>query len=264
MAQTSRFWESTSYSDENFAEVMNRFLTDGVIGGVTNELVIGAGTGMQVTVGTGEAFVHGTWYQNDASATLAVTAADPTNPRIDRVVLRRTASSNTLVAAMLDGTPAGSPSAPSLTQSAATWEISLAQVAVAAGATSIVGGNITDERTIKANGVPKNLIAFYTSATVPSGWAEYTAARGRYIVGVPSGGTIAGTIGSAMTDLQDLTHTHTGPSHTHTINTSNGTIGGDAGFSTASATGTGGTATTGTAATSTIAPHIQLFSLKKS
>lgn len=65
-------------------------------------------------------------------------------------------------------------------------------------------------------GVPKNGIILMTDATCPAGFAEYTAARGYYLVGVPSGGTNAGTVGSAMTDLQNLTHTHTGPSHTHT------------------------------------------------
>lgn len=54
------------------------------------------------------------------------------------------------------------------------------------------------------------------SGACPTGWSEVTAARGRMIVGTPSGGTAAGTVGTALTDLQDKTHTHTGPSHTHT------------------------------------------------
>ncbi len=74
-----------------------------------------------------------------------------------------------------------------------------------------MGGNI-----VGGVGVPSRLIAFWTSSTPPAGWVEYTAARGRFIVGVPSGGTIAGTVGTALTNLQDKTHTHTGPSHTHT------------------------------------------------
>ena len=53
-------------------------------------------------------------------------------------------------------------------------------------------------------------------ATIPSGWVESTTIRGRTIVGLPASGTLAGTVGTALTDLQDITHTHTGPSHTHT------------------------------------------------
>lgn len=60
-------------------------------------------------------------------------------------------------------------------------------------------------------GVPQNIMAFFNGAvaSIPSGWAEYTSARGRIIVGVPSGGTVAGTVGSALTNLQNVTHTHT-------------------------------------------------------
>ncbi len=53
-------------------------------------------------------------------------------------------------------------------------------------------------------------------ATIPSGWVESTTIRGRTVVGLPASGTLAGTVGTALTDLQDITHTHTGPSHTHT------------------------------------------------
>lgn len=72
--------------------------------------------------------------------------------------------------------------------------------------------------TALAVSVPSKTIVFWndTVANIPAGWGEYTAARGRVIVGMPSGGTLAGTVGSALTNLQDLTHTHTGPSHTHT------------------------------------------------
>jgi hypothetical protein len=64
--------------------------------------------------------------------------------------------------------------------------------------------------------IPSNLVAYVTGASAPSGWSEYTSARGRMIVGLVSGGTDEGTVGTALTDEQDKTHTHTGPSHTHT------------------------------------------------
>jgi len=55
-------------------------------------------------------------------------------------------------------------------------------------------------------------IIFYDGTSCPSGWSEYTAARGRFIVGVPDGGTLEGTAaGSPLTDLQStgLIHKHT-------------------------------------------------------
>jgi hypothetical protein len=70
--------------------------------------------------------------------------------------------------------------------------------------------------------VPSNLVAYRASGeSTPSGWSEYTSARGRMIVGLPSGGTDGGTVGTALTNVQDKTfsnsHTHTGPSHSHQI-----------------------------------------------
>lgn len=62
-----------------------------------------------------------------------------------------------------------------------------------------------------------DLVTFSTAGTCPTGWTEYTAARGRLVVGLPSGGTSAGTVGTALTNLQDKTHTHTTASHTHTV-----------------------------------------------
>lgn len=284
MAQTSRFWESVSYSDDNFAEVLNRLLTDAVVGGVGNELVVAAGTGLQVTVNTGEAWVNGVWYQNTASVTLTCGAGDPSNPRIDRVVIRKSASGNTCELAIVAGTPAGSPTAPSLTQTTATWEISLAQVAIAAGASAV--GTITSERKIESNGVPKGLIAYTASSSAPTGWAEYTAARGRCIVGVPSGGTLAGTVGTALTNQQNKTHSHTGPSHTHPQNTSGTQFATSAEFVVATSTsgqimytttggaGTGyvmqsgvqagGTGSTGDASLGDFFAYIQLLGIQKS
>jgi hypothetical protein len=46
------------------------------------------------------------------------------------------------------------------------------------------------------------------NATCPAGWTEVTALQGRVPVGVPSGGTLAGTVGTALTNLQDPTHAH--------------------------------------------------------
>jgi hypothetical protein len=56
----------------------------------------------------------------------------------------------------------------------------------------------------------------------PAGWSEYTAAQGRYVVGLQPGGTLEKTDGTALSDGEDRPvgkHTHgvTDPGHTHTI-----------------------------------------------
>lgn len=81
-------------------------------------------------------------------------------------------------------------------------------------------------------GTPAGAIAYFNSATCPSGWAEFTTARGLYIVGRQSGGTLATAVGTALTDLENRAagiHTHTAtttvnlndPGHTHDILTVN-------------------------------------------
>jgi len=66
-------------------------------------------------------------------------------------------------------------------------------------------------------GATAGIIALF-DGPCPSGWTEYTAAQGRVIVGVPAGGTVGATVGTALTDREDRTHTHTTPEHKHLQN----------------------------------------------
>jgi hypothetical protein len=61
-------------------------------------------------------------------------------------------------------------------------------------------------------------IIVFAAGDCPSGWTEYTAAQGRVIVGVPAGGTIAGTVGSALADLGTRTIS-TVATHLHGVGT---------------------------------------------
>ena len=84
---------------------------------------------------------------NDGTTTATITTADATYPRIDVVCITvsdaaYSGSLNSVAINVVAGTPAGSPTVPSTP----TNSIALAQVAVAAGATSITSGNITDVR----------------------------------------------------------------------------------------------------------------------
>jgi hypothetical protein len=109
-----------------------------------------------VSVAAGFAFVPGTnsspaqgayHVYNDAAVTVSITAADPTNPRIDVICVTvpdayYLGASNTPILQAIAGTPAGSPSAPAIPANS----LALANVAVAANATTIVNANITDGR----------------------------------------------------------------------------------------------------------------------
>jgi len=128
----------------------------GVWGGVTSgaALKVSAATGMNVTVGPGAFVVPNTasatagGYKATlaSSGTLSVAASDPSLPRIDLVVAYVSdvgTSSSFGAIEIITGTAAASPSPPSAPANA----VILAQVAVPAAATSIVSGDIADERT---------------------------------------------------------------------------------------------------------------------
>ncbi|MGE5594324.1 MAG: hypothetical protein ACM3X3_11695 [Betaproteobacteria bacterium] len=156
MAQRSYFFDSVAgdriYNTSDISRVLARLVgRDGVVYGYEGELKVSPTSpeGMSVAVAIGAAFVQGRLFEvYDLPETLAIAPADPTNPRIDRIVVRLDNSSavRSVSLAVKAGTPAASPEPPTLQRDGTVWELSLAQVYVAAGATSISAANITDER----------------------------------------------------------------------------------------------------------------------
>lgn len=74
-------------------------------------------------------------------------------------------------------------------------------------------GNVNVDGKIREGGndlVPAGAIIMWTGATCPSGWTEYTAGQGRFIVAIPTGGTVQGTWGTANTDQETLNFTPAG------------------------------------------------------
>ena len=161
MTEYSRFFGGPvgsvpEYTQPQFAEVLEKIFSNGVFTDVDNELAVSENdpVSLSAVVATGEGWINGFWYQNTADLVKTLGAADPTNPRIDRIVLRLDTVTNFKISIeVLAGTPGAVPVAPTLTQDASTWETSLAQVLVAADVDFIYDADITDERTYA--GVPK-------------------------------------------------------------------------------------------------------------
>jgi len=60
--------------------------------------------------------------------------------------------------------------------------------------------------------VPTGMVAFFNAAC-PTGWSVVTGSTGRYVLGLPSGGTNLATVGTQFNHGEDRTsgsHTHTG------------------------------------------------------
>jgi hypothetical protein len=154
MTERYRFFGSATgdtrqYNQVEFAEVFARLLRDGVIPNVGSDLAVTEVNplNMAVQVGIGQAWIQGYWYENDAAKEIVLTAADATNPRIDRIVLELDTVTDRVIQALVKtGTPAVGPVPPALIRTEQTWELSLAQVYVGAAVTSVSNANITDER----------------------------------------------------------------------------------------------------------------------
>lgn len=121
-------------------------------------------SGRNLQVATGEAWVHGAYYVNDAALSVPIAANASGNPRIDRVVLRRDLSANTVVAAVVQGTAAASPTAPALTQSATgIWEVPVARYRAESGFVNTDALKLTDERVLTG---PSAIISPYTNMQI--------------------------------------------------------------------------------------------------
>ena len=79
------------YTSAAFARLFRTMMRDGIVHNDGDELAVSPSVpaAMSVSVGTGMALIQGRYYINDGDLTLNVEAADPSHPRIDRVVVRR-------------------------------------------------------------------------------------------------------------------------------------------------------------------------------
>lgn len=103
-----------------------------------------ASTNVEVKIGG--ALVNGRLYENTASVNLVIGANASGNVRIDTVVLRVDYVAQTVRLVTLQGTPAASPARPALTQNTTTYEIPLADIAVANGFATLAQSTISQRQ----------------------------------------------------------------------------------------------------------------------
>lgn len=125
-------------------------LTSGVFSGAEDFPVTAAG-GLTVTVGAGRGWVHPSRFTGYSitkreADTLALPLADPSLPRIDRIVMRYDAGARAASLQVLQGTASSTPTAPAISRTELTYDLCLAEIARPAGSTSISTGQITDTR----------------------------------------------------------------------------------------------------------------------
>lgn len=191
------YLQNASHSAAVFRQaVSGAFATGGVLS--ANELQVAAQTtpNMSVVLGAGRAMVPGTSVSaptspssvslpfttqamyavlNDASITLTIAASSPTNPRIDAVYVQvqdafYSGSNNQAIAGVVTGTPAASPVAPAVPSNS----LLVAYVAVAANASTIVSGNISQQQVLAAVLPPGNPHFVYSRTSGGAGNFNFT------------------------------------------------------------------------------------------
>jgi hypothetical protein len=202
----------------------------------------GAGANMSVDVAGGRAIIPGSeatyqgsyFVENRGTQNVTITASDPTNPRIDRIVARvrddaYSGSSNDWDIIAVAGTPAGVPSAPSAPNNA----ISLATVAVAASATSITNANITSVRTYyRPKGYTSSVSSYVSTTSYVTTGASVALPPGYWMLygkseyaDVGAGGVVSNpflqlwnSTASSEIDVMELYYPIEGGSHRYGLN----------------------------------------------
>ena len=183
--------QAGSYPAESDRQIQQAiYATTGIIGTSSLAVTPNSPAGMSVRVAAGWGAIVGTTqanmgvytFYNDALTTLTVTTADPTNPRIDRVVVTvrdayYSGAFNDVIFQVLAGTPAGSPTAPAVPANS----ISLATIAVAAAATSITSGNITDTREDVTTNLPAPQLNFGVNTQTGTSYTTVLGDNGKLV-----------------------------------------------------------------------------------
>lgn len=125
-------------------------LTSGVFSGDEDFPVTATG-GLKVTVGAGRGWVHPSRFTGYSitkreADTLTMPLADPSLPRIDRIVMRYDAGARAASLQVLQGTASSTPTAPAISRTELIYDLCLAEITRPAGSTSITTGQITDTR----------------------------------------------------------------------------------------------------------------------
>lgn len=141
------FWNSQNgdrvYDANDFSEWLKKFYTTGVFNG---DLEVTAAGGMTVSVSSGYVNIEGKVRFFSTPTTLTLATASGTHGRIDTVVAECNYTNREIKLKVVTGTYSISPTATAPVRTAAAYQLVLAQIDVAAGATEITQKNITDKR----------------------------------------------------------------------------------------------------------------------
>ena len=131
------------YDASSFEYWLKRFFTTGVFSG---DCAVTAGGDMTITVAEGYANVDGKVKFFEEATDLELETANTSYDRIDAIVIERNDSDRDVTLKVVTGSAAASPKAAEPERESGVYQLVLAQIYVAAGATAIRQANVTDTR----------------------------------------------------------------------------------------------------------------------
>ncbi|GGE58660.1 hypothetical protein GCM10007140_06270 [Priestia taiwanensis] len=150
MPEKSSFFDSINkdrlYNSQSMADHFYPVLRNGYYPNEGYNLQVVAGTGLNLILKSGMAWIEGRHYRNTSDLNLKVDAADGLLHRRDRIVIRCDYINREIRSYVKKGVKASSPVAPTLTRNSDMYELGIADVYISAGATSIRQQDITDLR----------------------------------------------------------------------------------------------------------------------
>ena len=148
MALTFGFYNSLNgdrkYNAIQFGQLFDGIIQNGIFMSIGDKLMVTAGEGMTINVGTGRAWFNSTWTLNDSVLPLTVENAEVLLNRIDAVILEVNTNSDVRENSIkiIKGTPSSSPGRPSLSNTNGLYQYPLAWITVNQGVTTITQAEI--------------------------------------------------------------------------------------------------------------------------
>ena len=168
--EKSSFFNSVSgdrkYKAEDWASYFGSFIGNGVFPVPSTGLQVVAGSGMQVTVKAGKAWINGYFYNNTSDLSLTLATADGVLNRIDRVVVRWDLTNRLISVKVKSSSPSASPTAPNIERDADIYELALADIYIGAGVTAEYQSQSEEEY---------NYLVSYMNSLKLQGNAQYDA-----------------------------------------------------------------------------------------
>lgn len=131
-------WDRKYFADQ-FARYFSKFVSTGVMNDVPNQLKVSAGTGMNVTVSPGFAYINGFWCYNDMPLSLTVPLNESPSSRYDSVRVRWNATTRRIEILYIADDIVN-------VRNENYYDLQLAQIKVDPSVSSISSSDITDVR----------------------------------------------------------------------------------------------------------------------